>query len=189
MTKPKLEKGFTLTELLVSMTIIAVMIAIFLANYRAGERLFALQNAAHKLAQDFRRVEEMAMSARETSGGGIPSGGYGIYFDANEPDHYILFADEDGREDYDSPSELIEDIVIDKKEMVEIKNLIHSFCPSGTCANAVAIFMPPDPEVTMKVFWLGGSWIPVDSLTVELTNNYKTQKVYINEAGLIHLID
>lgn len=188
MAKINSEKSFTLTELLVSVFIISVMATILLANYRAGERLFALQNASHKLTQDFRRAQEMAMSARETDGV-IPEGGYGLYFDIDQPHHYILFADQDGERDYDDPLELVEDIEIDKKEMVEIKNLIHYQCPSATCTNLSVTFTPPDPEVTMKVIWSGGSWTSVDWSTIELTNGYKTQEIYINEYGLIHLKD
>ena len=76
----KKESGFTLTELLVVASIIILFSAIVLANYQTGNKQFALQRSAHKLAQDIRRAQEMAMSAKECEPcGNVVPPGYGIY--------------------------------------------------------------------------------------------------------------
>ena len=78
--KPKNGAGFTLIELLVITAIISLMSALIIPNLRFGEEQFAVQNSAHKLAQDLRIAQEMAMSASEFNEI-IPQGGYGIYFE------------------------------------------------------------------------------------------------------------
>jgi len=95
-----MKKGFTLIELLVIITIITIMSALVIPNLKFGEEQFAVQNSAHKLVQDLRKVQQMAMSSSEFNGT-IPDGGYGIYFKINE-NSYILFADCSGDSEYDS---------------------------------------------------------------------------------------
>jgi prepilin-type N-terminal cleavage/methylation domain-containing protein len=114
------QKAFTLLEITVVVAIIGLLAVIVLANYRGGEKQSALLRSTHRLAQDLRRVEEMAISAQETppgceqvEAGVFPKGGYGIYFEINPPQErclsalegkgycIILFADCDQRGDYD----------------------------------------------------------------------------------------
>lgn len=133
-----MSKAFTLVELLVVVGIIILLSAIVLPNYRVGERQFALQRSVTKLSQDLRRVQEMAMAASEFQGG-VPKGGYGAYFNINESDHYILFADLDGDYIYDE-GELFEDIKIEKG----IKISYISPSPAFQIT-----FTPPDPTVTI----------------------------------------
>ena len=96
------ERGFTLIELLVVVSIVALIFSIVMVNYRSAEKQFALQRSAHKLTQDIRRVQAMAMVTKET-GGAIPDG-YGIYFSQASPEQYILFADFEGDGAYQANS-------------------------------------------------------------------------------------
>ena len=117
------QRGFTLLEITVVVAVIALLSTIFLANYRGGDKQYALLRASHKLAQDIRAIEEMALSSRKTPeiifGGTFPKGGYGIYI-TNDPlgDYQcstapssnggyciFLFADCDGGRDYDKSSD------------------------------------------------------------------------------------
>jgi len=134
----KMNKGFTLTEILIVISIFTLLTIILILNYRAaGERL-NLYRSAHKLAQDIRRVQEMAMAARQLNGE-IPEGGYGVYFNENEPNHYILFADLDKNQKYTASSDkLIEDISLEKESNI-------SEISSGS--DLTIIFTPPNPNV------------------------------------------
>ena len=93
-----MSKAFTLIELLVVVSIIVLMTALTLPNYRSGDNQLAIQRSAHKVSQDLRRAQEFGISVKEFNGS-VP-GGYGIYFDLDEPDRYIMFADLNGDQTY-----------------------------------------------------------------------------------------
>jgi len=133
--------GFTLVELLVVTGIILLLTALTLLNFRGVERQLALSRSVHKLAQDLRRAQEMAMATSEFQGS-VPKGGYGVYFDISEPEHYILFADFDGEHDFDGSSEIVEDIKIEKG--IRISSL------SSPTSTLSIVFTPPDPTITIE---------------------------------------
>ena len=170
--KSKSGTGFTIIELLVVMAIIVIVSGLVLANWRGGEKQYALQRAANKLAQDIRRVEEFAMSARAFQGQ-IPKGGYGIYFKISEKDHYILFADLNGNNHYDSGSDgLVEDIKIEKE--VQISQL--------SASPLHITFTPPDPTVTIKP----NALLAQITLAIQ-TDPTKTKTIQVNKAGLVYI--
>ena len=164
-----MQKSFTLVELLVAVGIIILLTALVLPDYRAGERQFALQRSASKLAQDLRRAEEMAMSAKEPpTAPDTFKGAYGINFQTNSS-NYILFADLDNDQIYDSGEE-IETLPLEKK--VKISNL-------SPASPLTISFTPPDPTVNIN---------PSDSsATITLSNNSQTKIIKENKTGLIYV--
>lgn len=180
-------KGFTLIEILVVISIIALLSVLTLSQYKTGQRSLALQRSAHKLAQDIRRAQEMAMSARELPGGGLPSGGYGVCFDkvAGPADYDIfIYADTTTPEErYDPGDQVIENIVLEKEVKVkEVK--IDSLSPNRLSVN----FKPPDPKVKLR----GGVGDPVayDETRIIIclkTDENKTRTIRVNKAGLIYV--
>jgi len=166
-------KGFTLTELLVVIAVISILSAIILPSYRTGERLFALQRSAYKVAQDIRRAQEMAMSAKEFQGS-LPSR-YGIEFGKNR-DYYILFADLNDNGKRESSDIEVERITLEKG--IKIQDLL---TPSSKDMVWVA-FKPPDPLTTIRD--------PGDRsiLSIQLINaSNQTKIVSVNNAGLIYV--
>ena len=190
------QKAFTLLEITVVVLIISLLAVIILANYQGGEKQSALLRSTHRLAQDLRRAEEMAISSRKTPpefGEEVfPQGGYGIYFEidpaAPKGYHIILFVDCDREGDYDdwgsytcaeatsglgsSRDETIE--VITLEEGIKIKEL----SPSSPLA---ITFIPPDPIVTIAG---GDETIAVITLCLE-NNPTITRTITVNKAGLI----
>ena len=153
-----MSRGFTLIELVVVTTIIVLLTALTLPNYRAGSQQLALQRSAYKLAQDLRRAQEMALSSQEF-GGEVPAG-YGIYLEEGAS-RYTLFAyiDGDQRE--------VEIINLEKK--IKIGDLL----PDSPLTIA---FIPPDPSV---------AFYP-DAVTASITVASKEAKtIQVNKAGLI----
>lgn len=170
-----MKKGFTLIELLVIITIIAFMSALVIPNLKFGEEQFAVQNSAHRLAQDLRRVAEMAMSSSELNGD-IPQGGYGIYFKTNE-NSYILFADYSGDKQYDGVSEkILEQSFLN--ERIIINELFYTI--SKTELNIV--FTPPDPIIHIK---------PGNGSMAEIfiSDQVSEKIITVNKAGLISVED
>lgn len=175
--------SFTIIELLVVIAIIAIIAVIVFPNYKSGQREFALERAAHKLVQDIRRVQQMAMSAVECEKctgddeGKVPAG-YGIVLKKQEAENrfYVLYAD-DGNQVYDpGTDQTIETIYFE--EGVEIKNVN----PADLSIN----FKPPDPEVTIKGLGTGQNYT---SIIVTLSDEPKTKTITVNEAGLITVSD
>jgi len=195
------QKAFTLLEITVVVAIIGLLSVIVLANYRGGEKQSALLRSTHRLAQDLRRAEEMAISSRKTPGeceqveeGVFPKGGYGIHFE-KDSDSYILFADCDGEGDYDdsgsafyckegengaepglgnSLNEIIEEIALE--EGIKISNLF----PISLENTLDITFTPPDPEV--KITEEGNE----AEITLCLKDNPAiTRTITVNKAGLI----
>ncbi len=167
----KKNKGFTLVELMVVSGIIIFMTALVLINYRPGSQQLALTRSAHKLAQDIRRIQEMAMSPREESlAAGTFRGSYGIRLHQSDPSEYRLFADCNDNQDYElGADEVLESI--DFENGVEITDLF------GT--HLRIIFSPPDPTTTLKP--------SADSVWIELGISGQSKIIHVNKAGLIYV--
>ena len=175
-----MNRSFTLIETIVVIGIIALLTALILPNYRVGQRQFALQRSAHKLSQDLRRAQEMAMSAAlsEETGGEVPEGGYGIQLE--ETNTYILFGDKNSNHSYDSGSDYwIEAPEIEKE--VTIKNFQ---VPGDERDKITVTFVPPDPQVLIKSpLGLELQWVKI-ILALKQDPDI-TMTVYVNKAGLI----
>ena len=167
-----IKKGFTLVELLVVSGIILLMSAIIFPNYRAGGEALALQRSAHKLSQDLRRAEELALSAKAYPNAPTSfKGGYGVNFQINSTS-YTLFADLNDNKIFD-PSSV-------PPEELEISNLEKKVKISGLSASPLnVVFLPPDPQ-----FFVSGNFPAQINLFLE-TNPQKTKIIKVNQAGLI----
>ncbi len=173
-----MKKGFTLIELLVITVIITLMSALVIPNLKFGEEQFAVQNSAHKLAQDLRRVQQMAMSSSEFNGT-IPEGGYGIYFKKNE-NFYTLFADCSGDKQYDLSEKILEQSFLNEKIII---SELFSFFPRETLS---IIFVPPDPTVYIEP----GDGSMAMIFIKDSSNTQVSEKIItINKAGLISIED
>lgn len=178
------EKGFMLAEMLVVLFVILILTGLIVANYRAGQRQLALERAANKLAQDIRRVQEMAMSAQEVNGE-IPLRGYGIYLKDVPPpqihNSYILFANKaDATPDYfyykEAADTVIEDISFEGEE-IKIKDLNLPYLN--------IVFIPPDPIVFVGK---DGETRDEAIITISLIKDTtKTKTITVNKAGLVKI--
>lgn len=159
-------RGFTLLELLLVIGLVAVLTAFVVPNYRFAGREMNLQRSLHKLTQDFRRTQEMAISAQEFNGLAV-SAGYGIYFVQNQGE-YAIFADLNADKSYNPDLE-------PQSETVEIVEMEPGVTITGLEASPLTIiFIPPDPAV----FITGNR----DSVTIAL-NAKRSIKVY--KTGLV----
>jgi Tfp pilus assembly protein FimT len=165
--------------MLVIIAIIAILTLIVVPNYGSNGSQLALQRSANKLAQDIRRVEEMAMSAREISGSSPPYC-YGIEFTSSS-NSYTLFVDanNDGQRGGGEPN--IEPSIILENRIIVNRLLIDGSTEKDT---VWITFEPPDPTIYFDYLPTGGSAF---NINIELIGNNKTKTVIVNRAGLIYV--
>jgi prepilin-type N-terminal cleavage/methylation domain-containing protein len=191
-------RAFTLIEITIVVTIITIMATIFIANYKGGEKNFALQRSANKLGQDLRRAQEMAMSSQETPDSfgdpvTFPKGGYGIHFE-EDSSNYTLFADCDGGQDYDQSGTALSCYYADQapgasiSEKLEILNLekdifISSVSPSLPDNSLIITFFPPNPEITIN----GDPSITAAVITLTFEGAEAPRTVSVYKTGLIDI--
>jgi prepilin-type N-terminal cleavage/methylation domain-containing protein len=179
-SKIKIGAGFTLVEIIVVTTVISILTLFTIANYGKGQKQFTLQRAAHKLAQDIRLAQEMAMSSKECQecGGGIPSG-YGVFFNELAPNNssYVIYADTLVDQYYTAADYEIE--IIDLEPGVIILD-VKDF-------NQISInFKPPDPIIDIKDGL--GSSVSTTEITIALESDSSILKtIIVNTAGLIDI--
>ncbi len=132
MPRFSVSKGFTLVELLVSISIIGVITGMMMANFRGGERSTEVRLASEILVNQIRSMQTSSLSGRlvsvcsgganslsvcepknppvECAGGGICQkrvpNGYGLRFTTEPATSYLLFYDTDGDWRYDNGEEL-----------------------------------------------------------------------------------
>lgn len=165
-----MNRGFSLVELLVVIGVITLMTALIVPNYRFGDKSLALARTSSKLAQDLRRVQNLAISAQKFSGA-VPAG-YGVYFNLSQPAQYILFADLDANKIYSGASEKVETIAMEKQMRISSLSPV-----SGSSLNIV--FNPPDPSV----------FVTPDAatarITIEAIGTTQQKAIQVNKVGLI----
>ncbi|MCX6800204.1 MAG: prepilin-type N-terminal cleavage/methylation domain-containing protein [Candidatus Falkowbacteria bacterium] len=170
----KNQKGFTLVELLVSTAIIALMSALFFANYRHGGVGVDLSGTVHKLASDIRVAQNYSLGTKKFNGV-TPSGGWGVHFDlANNNKQYIVFADTNG------------DYKYEPEEKYSTYNISANILISSTTQSQLLdlVFLPPDPRT-----YINGNYKSSVDIVLQEELNHTTKKIEINFLGLIDIID
>ena len=194
-----IKKGFTLVELLIVFAVIAILSSILVANFSEIRQQLALKRAAHKLAQDIRWAQEMAMAVEKEERCFNPDGtpkssdykyGFGVVFstqdcEGNKPckDEYILYADNNGNRMY-QPSDPDYDILLSNPDFGATE--VQSYSGSATRLNIV--FEPPNPTVFFRA--TSDEELPVQEvfITLQIKNNpAKTKTIIVNKAGLIYV--
>jgi len=185
-------KGFTLIEILVVISIIVILSGIVLINYRVSTQHFALQRSAVKLASDIRRAQEMAVASEECQpcGGGIPVGGYGISIREGDENYYVLYADADGNKHYLIPGldPNIEEIYCEEGVKIEDVQLLQ---PDNDTGDITINFTPPDPETNIKgglgLFDGDEAIITLCLIGTDCSDPKNTKTITVNKAGRIDI--
>lgn len=184
-----LEKGITLVEVIVTIFIITIFSGIIISDFPKVKRQFALSSAAHKLAQDLRRVQDMGLSGVQPLGpGGEPLliKGFGLYINVNPIDgnnkQYIIYGDKDGNQQYDPLVDYNLDLINMNAESkgVIIKGL-YNILEDRVSIN----FSPPNPKTTISNLEPGLNRIKI-ILALEY-DNAVTREIFVNTSGLIEI--
>lgn len=198
MTYKKQNFGFTLTELMVTMSIVSVIMAVILFNYSTFNDSLTTAAAVQEVSLAIREAQAYGLSVREGSvGSGDYSKGYGISFSRNDPYNYYLFrdADGDGRNNtaYNScTGECIQKVPLRNK--VRIFAICGSILTANACAaqGATSVhitFIRPNPEAIIKLYTAANVLISTNyrgMITFYSTRN-KSKTVTIEQTGQIYV--
>jgi len=136
--------GFTIIELLVSMTIFLIITSIVVANFRQGSQRDDLQHGALLVASLLQQAQTYALAGRVTADlnqvSQVPPGGYGIYLATASKDKVLFFPDFNGNGLYDSNTETIGGWQYSLAKDVELESLAVSESNEPTVAFT---FRPP----------------------------------------------
>lgn len=180
------EGGFTLIEILVIAAMIIFLTTVTFFSNQQGREIFLLEREAQKVAQDIRRTQEMAISTVGCEGCdsgsfGIPSGGYGVYFDKNSSLNYIIYADTHpppgGDSKYVGGDKEIETVYLE--EGVSISGI-----GPGNKTRTSINFEPPDPIINIDA---QGSPDSVEIYISLDSDPSRTRTISVNKAGLIDI--
>ncbi len=158
------EKGVSLIELLITVTVMSILLAVSFWGYKDRGRELAFERAVFNLTTKLEQVREMAMSAQEV-GTERPEGGYGVHFTIGNS--YIIFVDSFADKVYTAA-----DTVVDTVSLEE-----------GTGISALSdtpldiVFEPPSPSV-----YINGA---LGTAEITLSGAGRSRKIIINSAGLI----
>ncbi len=160
----RLDAGMTMIELMVTLSIMAIVAGTVLFKFSNFSDRISLENLTDDIALQIKGAQNMAISglypklgASQVSppAGWIPA--YGVYFDTANPTHFIVFYDHNDNQLYDNPggdacssgaSECINDITITSGEsMSGLCDMVAGSC-NPLSSGSISFIRPfPDSHV------------------------------------------
>ncbi len=188
----KFQAGFSLIELVVSLSIIAMITVLFMSNYRNGNKRTDLVMTAQKIVADIHLAQNNALGLVKYNNM-VPAGGWGVAFDKSK-NNYTIFADLDspGTGGYMVYASSTEGSINYGARLTTISSGVYvsslKIGSSGTSVNSANVsFLPPDPKT--NIYSNGATSTVLEIQITELgdINNHKT--IRVNFLGLAEVID
>jgi prepilin-type N-terminal cleavage/methylation domain-containing protein len=194
------QSGFTLIEVLVSISIVSVIMLVTLWNYGTFLDNLALSAAGQEIATAIRQAQVYGLSVKEVSvGGGQFNYAYGVHFDMNDPSHYIIFVDKNTvpNKIYDAGAgcgsgigntECIEQGTLENG--VTVSSVGHHSCSSSNIRIMDITFLRPNPDAVINSTDSGGSILCASQFDGEITltsPNGNTEVITVQSTGQISL--
>ncbi|MFA6194808.1 MAG: type II secretion system protein [Patescibacteria group bacterium] len=185
------KKAFTLIEMVVSISMITIVTALFIVNYRSANKRTDLIMTAQNLVADIHLAQNNTLGLVKYNDT-VPAGGWGISFDVDN-DHYILFADLDSPEDagymsMDEATEARPEYGGRTTQLAPDIRISKLTLDGGTEVNAASVtFLPPDPRTNI----FDTNTATSSALEIELTEgrNNSIKTVRVNFLGLVEVLD
>ncbi|MEA2088315.1 MAG: prepilin-type N-terminal cleavage/methylation domain-containing protein [Patescibacteria group bacterium] len=159
--------GFSLIELLVSVSIIVIITSISVASFTSWKKDENLRQSALVLMSNMQKIQNMSLTGQMYNGS-IPIA-YGAYFNDTNPSSYTLFADMNGDYIYDD----------DGTEKIEDFDLLGDVCISNLIPVAsnklTIIFKLPKAEIYINQDTLDN--VAEIDVIHNITSNFKTIKI------------
>ena len=156
----QIKKGFTLVELVVTVSIVSVIMAVILFGYSSFNEDLRISSAEQEISLAIRQAQSYGLSVKEGSSGDF-SKGYGISFDTTDPTNYYIFVDKnnDGKNSATSACLANSECV----EKVTLRNAVRvsSVCGAvlvGDALNCVGVtsihitFIRPSPDAIIRLY-------------------------------------
>ena len=128
-------KGFTLTELIVVMTIATVIMTTIVFQNRKWDDQLSVNSQTYEVALLLRQAQISSLAVRENSKPDLQDNfniGYGVYF--NQPNQQIIFfADSNNNKVFNSPSEQLETKTLARGVTID------RICGNSVCSGASAL--------------------------------------------------
>ncbi len=179
MNRLKGQKGFSLIEMLVVMSIIGILSTVVILNFRQGGRETSLRQVAQRVASDIREAQTMTLGAKRYAG--EARCGYGISY--KDPTTYIVYV---GPSSKDVDCDLVtsrnygaaEDSIVETVKVLDVKIEFVKPFPD-------IFFQPPNPTTYIDNKDLIQSNTPAD---IELTTaTGDTKKILVYPSGLVEV--
>ncbi|MES2470885.1 MAG: type II secretion system protein [Patescibacteria group bacterium] len=182
------KRGFTLVELMISISIFVFMTAFLVSKYGTFNGSILVTNVAYDIAITIRQAQAYGLYVRQGIGGNFDSA-YGTYFNTGANDEFKLFVDASGDFFYQSSPA---DEVLNKyklKKNMSIKSLCasnsDSTCDSSPVSALSVAFKRPDPTAIITTT-PGGPRKRYAKIVVAATDG-STRKIIVRDNGQISI--
>lgn len=150
-------RGFTLVEVLVTISIFMVITGIILTRYKDFSGGIVLSNLAYEIAITIRQAQVYGVAVKNASGFNYP---YGVHFSNTFGNSFVLFADVDlPSNGYDDTSEIIETLTtrqgntIDNFCAVTVSDITKCSTDITSPLSSLDItFLRPDPDAKFRTY-------------------------------------
>ncbi len=185
--KAQKQKGFTLIELVVTVTIFAFMTALLLAKYGKFNQDVLLTNLAYDVALTIRNAQTFGLNVRSAPGNlNAFDKAYGVHFTTGNS--FIFFSDTNANSSYDSGEEIGSPYIIRRSNLTISKVCAFNgqSCPANDPTTVVDIlFKRPDPNAIIKGY--SGATYSVANITLTSSDGY-TRLILVRSTGQIAVI-
>jgi prepilin-type N-terminal cleavage/methylation domain-containing protein len=185
--------GFSMIEMLVSISIIGLISALFLVNYQGNIRRSDLQMTTNILAADTRLAQSYSLGLIKYDNI-FPDGGWGIDFDLSQNDRYYFFADgyDQQSDQQKQDNEILSEFggrTILLPPTIKIKEIEMKKDGSTYKPNHLAVtFIPPNPQTAINDYLTPGRGDEV-KIILENTRDNTTSTLLVNFVGLIDVLE
>ena len=155
-----MNRGFTMFELTITISIMVIISALVLVNFPGFSRQVAVERAAQEVSLTLRSAQARALAVQKF----VPTGqfpqGYGVFFSNVANASYVLFADLDENGLYTS-EEKVDEIALPKPLTITRLLAKEKTNPPGISYRELHIvYYRPDPVIIM--YGVDASGIPIN---------------------------
>jgi len=152
------QSGFTLLELMVSVSIFAIIASLTISNLKHGNQKDDLEQSALLTASLLQQAQAYALSGQTLPSRQVPSGGYGLHFDSQQAGQLWFFADVDADGIYTGSDILFNKGEYDLPSQVKVQSLtIIEGAQSQTVPAVDFTFRPPQANRYLNGVLNGGT--------------------------------